>query len=130
MNYIIKRDGRKVQFNRVKIERAIEKAFEEVDGEVTDYALSKASNIADFIEDKCNTNEYSVEQIQDLVENGLMSTKRKDVARAYITYRNERTRVRGNTIDKQLEELLAGTNEELNKENSNKNAKLVTTQRD
>ena len=45
MNYIIKRDGRKVQFNRVKIERAIEKAFEEVDGEVTDYALSKASNI-------------------------------------------------------------------------------------
>ena len=130
MNYIIKRDGRKVQFNRVKIERAIEKAFEEVDGEVTEYALSKASNIADFIEDKCNTNEYSVEQIQDLVENGLMSTKRKDVARAYITYRNERTRVRGNTIDKQLEELLAGTNEELNKENSNKNAKLVTTQRD
>ena len=60
MNYIVKRDGRKVQFNRVKIERAIEKAFEEVDGEVTEYALSKASNIADFIEDKCNTNAFNV----------------------------------------------------------------------
>lgn len=96
MYYITKRDGRKVQFNRVKIERAVQAAFIEVDGELTEYAIQKSSSIADFIEAKCaeNNQDYNVEDIQDLVENGLMSTKRKDVARAYITYRNERTKIR------------------------------------
>ena len=65
----------------------------------------------------------TVEDIQDLVENGLMSTKRKDVARAYITYRNKRTEARGNITDNTIEELLSGTNEYWSKENSNKNPK-------
>ena len=96
MNYIIKRDGRKVQFNRKKIEKAVEAAFIEVDGELTEYDEEKVIKIADYIQNKIidDNLELSVEQIQDLVENGLMSTKRKDVARAYIRYRYERTKVR------------------------------------
>ena len=130
MKYIIKRDGRKVQFNRKKIERAIEKAFEEVDGEVNEYASSKIYAIASYIEKEANDKEFTVEEIQNLVETGLMNTKRKDVARAYITYRNERTRLRGNNIDGAINELLSGTSEYWNKENSNKNSRVVTTQRD
>lgn len=133
MHYILKRDGRKVDFNRRKIERAIEKAFIEVDGTVDDYSAKKINSIASFIEDKVvndESKEYSVEEIQDLVQNGLMNTKRKDVAVAYITYRNERTRIRGNNIDKSIDEIVNGKSEYWNGENSNKNSLLVTTQRD
>ena len=94
MQYIKKRDGRFVEFNKVKIIDAILKAFREVDGTVSDYALEKANNIATFIENKSKESVLTVEEIQDLVEQGLMSTKRKDVARAYIAYRIERTRIR------------------------------------
>lgn len=92
---VVKRDGLLVEFDRKKIETAILKAFTAVDKTLTPYALAKAENIADYIEgyyedEQCAT----VEEIQDLVENGLMSTRRKDVARAYIKYRNERTRER------------------------------------
>ena len=92
MQYIKKRDGRVVEFNRNKIVNAILKAFEQLDGEVTEYAIEKANNIANFIAQ--NEQVLTVEEIQDLVENGLMSTKRKDVARAYIRYRQERSRER------------------------------------
>ena len=93
---IKKRDGRIVNFDQNKIIDAVLAAFKEVDGNLSDYAYIKAGNIADYIEDivieKENQKQYlNVEEIQDLVENGLMSTKRKDVARAYITYRNART---------------------------------------
>ena len=132
MKYIVKRDGRKDTFNRHKIERAVEKAFIEVDGSLDSYAVSKISTIADFIENKINTSEheYTVEEIQDLVQNGLMNTKRKDVAVAFITYRNERNRIRGNHIDKAIDEIVNGKSEYWNGENSNKNSILVTTQRD
>ena len=93
MQYIKKRDGRIVEFNKKKIVNAILKAFEQIDGEITTYAIDKANNIATFIE-KENNQILTVEEIQDLVENGLMSTKRKDVARAYIRYRQERSRER------------------------------------
>ena len=132
MHYIVKRDGRKEDFNRRKIERAAEKAFLEVDGTVDEYATSKIHSIADFIEEKVKTSdrEYTVEEIQDLVQNGLMNTKRKDVAVAFITYRNERNRIRGNHIDKAIDEIVNGKSEYWNGENSNKNSLLVTTQRD
>ena len=94
MQYIKKRDGRLVEFNKVKIIDAILKAFKEVDGVATDYAMEKANNIATFIENKSKESILTVEEIQDLVEQGLMSTKRKDVAKAYIAYRIERTRIR------------------------------------
>lgn len=132
MYYILKRDGRKDEFNRRKIERAMEKAFLEVDGEINEYAASKIQSITDFIENKIKSGEkeYSVEEIQDLVRNGLMNTKRKDVAEAFIIYRNDRTRVRGNIIDKSIDEITNGKSEYWNGENSNKNSLLVTTQRD
>lgn len=95
MLYITKRDGRKEPFNKRKIERAMEKAYLQVDGEIDDYAEEKIHNIADFIEHKVQGGEdLGVEEIQDLVENGLMNTRDKDVARAYIIYRNDRTRKR------------------------------------
>ena len=94
MKYIQKRDGRYVPFNKKKIITAILKAFIAVDGEVSDYAVEKADKIANFIEGKNQEKQLTVEDIQDLVEKGLMSTKRKDVARRYITYREERARVR------------------------------------
>lgn len=100
--YIQKRDGRKVIFDQNKIIDAVLAAFKEVDGELSDYAYIKAGNIADYIleEAEARFNNYgdqrflTVEEIQDMVETGLMSTKRKDVARSYITYRNERTKER------------------------------------
>ncbi len=127
---IIKRDGRKVAFNRDKIERAILKAFLSVDKDWSDYAVAKAQNIASYIEEVAKEKTLTIDDIQNLVENGLMSTKRKDVARAYISYRHDRDLARGNSTDKIIYEMLDGTNEYWSKENSNKNPYIVTTQRD
>ena len=91
---IIKRDGTKQKFDKMKIVDAVLAAFKELDGEVTDYAYEKAGNIADYIADNAVEKELNVEEIQDLVEKGLMATKRKDVAKQYIIYREERTKAR------------------------------------
>ena len=98
MKKIRKRDGRIVDFNEQKIINAILAAFKSVDGKITEYATEKAINIADYIQGYYEEDDDAyipnVEDIQDLVENGLMSTKRKDVAKEYILYREERSRVR------------------------------------
>ena len=96
MLQIIKRDGRKVDFNEKKIEEAILKAFIDIDGVPSEYAKNKAKNIADYISNYAQkeNKQLKVEEIQDLVENGLMSTKRKDVAKAYINYREKRNKIR------------------------------------
>ena len=95
MEYVVKRDGRTTNFEKGKIVLAILKAFKAVDGEITEYAQEKAEKISNYIEKKIIKEEkLDVETIQDLVEKGLMATKRKDVARAYITYRNDRARAR------------------------------------
>ena len=93
---VIKRDGRVVPFDATKIERAILAAFQDVDGKITPYAQEKAENIASYIEGYyLDVDETpGIEEIQDLVEKGLMSTKRKDVAKNYILYREERTKIR------------------------------------
>jgi len=93
---IIKRDGRVVPFDNTKIITAVMKAFEAVGETNQEYALTKATNIADYIADLAQnrTEPFTVEEIQDLVENGLMSLKRKDVAKAYILYREERNKIR------------------------------------
>ena len=82
---VIKRDGRKVSFDKNKIKLAILKAFLEVDGEETPYAKEKAREIANCVEslDK----DLSVEEIQDIVVNKLMASSRKDVATKYVEYR-------------------------------------------
>ena len=101
MKKIIKRDGRLVDFDQNKIIDAVLAAFRAVDGKETDYALIKAGNIADYIKEKAETSSslLGVENIQDMVQNGLMSTKRKDVAEAYILYRYERNRERNRKSD-------------------------------
>lgn len=113
MIYVIKRDGRKMPFDTKKIENAILKSFKAVDGKANDYAKTKANNIANFIEGYCmdEKDPLSIEEIQDLVENGLMSTKRKDVAKAYIKYREQRTKERNwnNTMMQTAKEKLNGT---------------------
>ena len=96
MKQVKKRDGRIVDFDPKKIERAILAAFIDVDGEASDYAKEKAANIASYIEGYyLDVDEIpEIEDIQDLVEKGLMATKRKDVAKNYILYREERTKIR------------------------------------
>lgn len=89
---VIKRDGRKVEFNEEKIKNAVVKAFNEVDGEITPEANEKAAEIASCIAKR--NKEISVEEIQDIVEEKLMASKRKDVAKAFIIYRNNRTQIR------------------------------------
>ena len=113
---IRKRDNRLVPFDQNKIIDAVLAAFKEVDGEITEYALVKAGNIADYIQDYCEKHReegvLGVEEIQDLVERGLMSLKRKEYAKAYILYRDKRTveRNRKSTLIKQIGEKLSASN--------------------
>lgn len=90
---IIKRDGREVPFNETNIYDAIVKAFNEVDGTATLEDKQLALNIADDISSNTDGT-LTVEEIQDMVEVRLMQSDRKDVAKAYILYRNERTKIR------------------------------------
>lgn len=126
---VIKRDGSYVNFDINKIIIAILKAYMEVDKDITEDARKSAEEISSYIYNLNQT--MSVENIQNIVEEKLMESERKDVAREYIQYRFKRNLIREtNTTDKSILELLNGTNEYWNKENSNKNAKIVTTQRD
>lgn len=93
MLIVIKRDGREDSFNSNKIASAIRKAFIEVDGNVNQESESIINRITSEITN-IKTEKMSVEEIQDIVETKLMKSSRKDVAKAYILYRNERTKVR------------------------------------
>lgn len=109
---VIKRDGAKVEFDENKIIAAVIAAFEEVDGMADDYAIEKATNIANYISEIDKDKPLQVEEIQDLVEKGLMSCKRKDVAKAYILYRQQRTieRQRKTELRCQVKEKLMASN--------------------
>lgn len=123
---VVKRDGRTVDFDAQKIVDAICKAMAEC-GNVNQKLARKIANKVWII----GSPEIDIESIQDIVENQLMASNRKDVAREYIRYRYKREMLRaGNTTDKSIKELLDGENEYWKEENSNKNATLVTTQRD
>lgn len=125
-----KRDGRTVPFERDKITQAVLKAFNEVDGEITPDARRKASDIAASI--AALDKDLDVEEIQDLVEDKLMASKRKDVSRKYIRYRYKKELARNikNTTDDTVLEMLGGNSEYWNRENSNKDAFVATVQRD
>lgn len=111
---VIKRDGRKVEFNKDKIIKAILSAFEEVDGEITSDAKFKTLEIVLRVEKNIEELEstISVEEIQDIIEEELMETKRKDVAKAFVIYRNDRTRVREQKtkLMKSIKEKLTASN--------------------
>ena len=126
---IIKRDGKIVDYNSEKIRVAIGKANNEVSRK------EKATNeeieeIITYIEE-LNKKRMLVEDIQDIIEEKLMELDKYQLAKKYITYRYTRELVRkANTTDQSIKELIEGESEYWNNENSNKNAQVVTTQRD
>ena len=126
---VIKRDGHMVDYSPEKIEQAIEKANIEVEEE--DRASSiQIKNIIKYIE-RLGKKRILVEDIQDIIEMKLMAIGKYNLAKHYITYRYTRELVRrSNTTDLAIKELIDGESEYWNTENSNKNAKVVTTQRD
>lgn len=111
---VVKRDGKKVEFDKQKIRLAVLQAFNEVDKEETSYAKEKSRDIANYIEEyaKKADKDLSVEEIQDMVEDKLMASNRKDVARSYVIYRNDRQREREKyqSLMKQVGEKLRATN--------------------
>ena len=127
---IIKRNGKVVDFDKNKIIEAILKANKDVQGRQK-ASVKLAKDIAKNIEMNSEKQKMAVEEIQDMVEKELMSAEKFDLAKTYILYREKRAIVRqSNTTDKTIMELIDGDNEYWNTENSNKNATIVTTQRD
>ncbi len=126
---VIKRDGHMVDYSPDKIEQAIEKANAEVEEEFQASPV-QIRNIIKYIE-KLGKKRILVEDIQDIIETKLMSIGKYELAKHYITYRYTRELVRkSNSTDLAIKELIDGESEYWNTENSNKNAKVVTTQRD
>ena len=126
---IVKRDGHIVDYCPEKIENAVKKANNEVPEEdrVSDIQIK---NIIKYIE-SLKKKRMLVEDIQDIIEMRLMSLGKYNLAKEYITYRYTRELVRrSNTTDLSIKELIDGESEYWNTENSNKNARIVTTQRD
>ena len=126
---IIKRDGTIVDYDPEKIRVAISKANEEV-SKRDKASKEQIKEIVNYIED-LRKPRLLVEDIQDIIEKKLMEFEKYNLAKKYITYRYTRELVRkANTTDQSIKELIDGESEYWNTENSNKNAKVVTTQRD
>ena len=126
---IVKRDGHIVDYDPEKIRVAIGKANEEVKGREK-ATKEEIKEIIKYIED-LNKKRILVEDIQDIIEQKLMEFGKYQLAKKYITYRYTRELVRkANTTDQTIKELIEGENEYWNNENANKNAEVVTTQRD
>lgn len=124
---VSKRNGNLVTFDKNKIIIAIQKAMLEVNIN-TDKAYDITKIVCDKIKDR---SEISIEEIQDVIESTLMENNYPTVAKAYILYRDERKRAReSHPLDESVLGLLNLTNNEVMDENSNKNATLVSTQRD
>ena len=129
MMRVVKRDGKIVDFDESRIKIAIGKANNEVD-ESQRATEEEIEKIVEYVK-KVKKDRILVEDIQDIIENKLMEYKRFELAKAYITYRYSRALVRkANTTDQTVKELVEGNSEYWNNENSNKNARVVTTQRD
>nr|DAT89641.1 MAG TPA: anaerobic ribonucleoside triphosphate reductase [Caudoviricetes sp.] len=130
---VTKRDGRQVDFDKSKIFNAVFKAFSQLNKPPIE-STQIAGQIAEEIESEYKDG-GSVEDIQDMVEHKLMGTYYKDVAKAYITYRYQKNQDRvlqGNleTRYERLQKLITGKDEESNKENSNKDTRIIPTMRD
>ena len=127
---VIKRDCEIAEFDKTKISQAILKAMKYGSGIVKPKV---AETIADEIEEECkNKEEVSISDIELMVYDKLITKKQRLTAKAYEGYRSIREfqRENSNTTDEQISELLCGTSDYWNNENSNKNARLLTTQRD
>ena len=126
---VIKRDGRAVDYDRAKIEVAIEKANKEVRGKEK-ATKTDIKEIVEYIE-SLDKKRMLVEDIQDIIEQKLMEMDKYELAKKYIVYRYTRALVRkANTTDESILGLIRNENKELAEENSNKNTLLASTQRD
>ena len=129
---VIKRSGEEVSFDLEKIINAIRKANKEVDRlhQMNEYQINAiADNIAHRVEEIPHA--VNVEDIQDMVETGIMEMRGYEVAQKYVRYRYKRELTRkSNTTDNGILSLLEHINEEVNQENSNKNPVINSTQRD
>lgn len=127
---VIKRDGSEVAFNQQKIIDAICAAMNSTEKKED---MELAHKLADKVTRKITKLEkVDIEHIQDEVQSALMNSRRKDVAEAYIGYREVRNlkRRERSSLDKKVLGLLELTNEEVLKENSNKDGATIPTQRD
>ena len=128
---IIKRNGSEEDFNIEKIINAVKKA--NGSGEHKFLTDEQIEDVADYVEYKCNKirRAVSVEEIQDMVEDQLMSKGAFELARRYVRYRYNRSLVRkANTTDNRILSLIECNNEEVKQENSNKNPTVNSVQRD
>ena len=126
---VIKRDGRAVDFDREKIQIAIEKANKEVKKNER-ATKEEIKEIINYIQE-LNKKRMLVEDIQDIIEQKLMEIGKYELAKKYIVYRYTRALVRKqNTTDESILGLIRNENKELAEENSNKNTVLASTQRD
>ncbi len=126
---VIKRDGRVVDFDREKIEIAIEKANKEV----TSKERTTKQDIKDIIKyiEEMDKKRILVEDIQDIIEEQLMDKKKFKLAKKYMIYRYNRALVRKkNTTDESILGLIKNQNKLINEDNSNKDAVLASAQRD
>lgn len=130
--YVIKRDGSQVHFDAYKICEAINKANNAYEG--SDKLSPKMiDEIVEKINYKCSKLDraVSVEEIQDMVEDCIMSLGRYRLAKEYITYRYKHALMRkSNDLDRKILNLIDCKNEEVLQENSNKNPTINSTQRD
>ena len=126
---VIKRDGRAVDYDRAKIQVAIEKANTEVKPRER-ASKEDIKKIIEYIEE-LNKKRMLVEDIQDIIEEKLMEIEKYELAKKYIVYRYTRALVRKqNTTDETILGIIRNDNKELAEENSNKNTLLASTQRD
>ena len=126
---VIKRDGRAVDYDRSKIETAIEKANQEVKAKER-ASKQEIKEIIAYIEE-LGKKRMLVEDIQDIIEEKLMEMEKYELAKKYIVYRYTRALVRKqNTTDETILGIIRNENKELAEENSNKNTMLASTQRD
>lgn len=129
---IIKRSGAEVDFDISKIIAAIYKANAVV-GEDDKLKKAQVDRIANTVENQCMSmnRAMSVEEIQDMVEDGIMRENAYEVARRYITYRYVQSiKRKQNTTDDKILALIECDNEEVKQENSNKNPTVASVQRD
>ena len=132
MTRVIKRNGEEVTFDITKIENAVRKANAEVDPihQMNEHQIKAvAENVTNRIARTIRA--VSVEEIQDMVETGIMEMRGYEVAQKYVRYRYKREITRkSNTTDNGILSLLEHINEEVKQENSNKNPVINSTQRD
>ncbi len=130
---VMKRSGERVPFNPEKITNAIHKANREV-GIITERLTEDEINkiVLGIVKDATNAGrDLSVEEIQDKVEDGLMSTGKTRAARLYITYRYKHNEMRKmSEVDQKIAGVVERENEEVKQENSNKNPTVLSVQRD